>query len=157
MVGLLPRVKNGFVELCMGYDLLERGRRIWVEAEQKWEFRKLRLSFEKRIRMSPGQEDVLSYIPSEAIELINLYSRLCPRCKRKRMDPSHLKEYGIEVPEPVSLMQRINEDILEVKKRSFSLGEKFARLSAMRPWAEYCKMIIKRIRVEIYMKMDCEL
>jgi hypothetical protein len=156
MVGVAPQVKNEIVEMFAGYNLRDRGRRLWDEAEVKWDHRRMRLKMVKRIDVKVRSEDLLMYIPGEAIKMVNLYSRMCPVCVGKRMKPDHLRVHGLEVPEPTELLKKINEGVIAVK-RSCSQGKKrFERVKSLKIWGDYCDGLVRMIMRRMYGRMEIE-
>jgi hypothetical protein len=156
MVGVAPQVKNDLVEMFAGYNLRERGKRLWDEAEEKWEFRRLRLRMARRIDVKVRIEDLLVYIPGEAIKMVNVYSRMCPLCVRKRMKPAHLKVHGVDVPEPVELLRKINEGVMAMKRSCSQKKQKFERVKYIKIWGSYCDSLVRMIMRRMYGRMEIE-
>jgi len=92
------------VAVLSGYNLRERGAKLWKASEEKWACRRQRLVLEKRISQQQ-EEDLLAYAPSEVISLINQMTRLCPRCKKKRMSSEHLMMHNVVVSHPIKLLK----------------------------------------------------
>ncbi|RZK11954.1 MAG: hypothetical protein EOO43_18985 [Flavobacterium sp.] len=158
MVGIDPRMKNEWLEMFSGYKLQERGDKLWSGAEEKWRVRKMkmRVKVDTRAVRTLRKEDLLAYIPGEVISLLNIYTRMCPRCSGRRLSPAHLSTHGIEVPDPIEMVRRINEDIIEKRKECIRRREGFERVKSMKVWGEMCERYVKTIQSQIYRKMEVE-
>ena len=85
-------------------------------------------------------EDLLRYIPMQAIKLFNQYNRPCPMCKTKRMEPKHMEVHDVELPVPLELIRKIDEGVKNVRMQMKKKGLRFERVKAMNLYALKCKV-----------------
>jgi len=156
IVGIAVNVKSDLVEKLAGYDIMERGQKMWEEAEEKWYHRKMRLCYQKKISVGEKREDWLKYIPGEAIKLINMYARMCPKCDGGEMVHKHLGVHGLDVPDVAEIIQMINNEVSGVRKWCGLQKIKWERMKNLNIWGGYCDQIIKKILWAVYGRIGGE-
>ena len=119
-------------ELC-GLDIESRGMTIMLENRQKWQMRKGMLGPGKT-EMDPAenrddtdpQVNLCRYIPKTGIELLNMYTMVCPKCPGKViMNSNHLKvTHGLEISDPLALLRHIASQLEDPKPEQPDTGHK---------------------------------
>ena len=155
MVGLVPKISNELVELFSGYNLRERGMKLWRDSEEKWCARRQRFVLFRQV-LSQKEGDLFAYTPAEAITLINQYARLCPLCDGNIMSPTHLRTHDVLAPTPVDLLKWINGEVRWHKRHLKKLGLVFRRTTALKYYGTLCKSVINQINTIIYRRIEFE-
>ena len=95
-----------------------------------------------------------------AIKLFNQYTRLCKLCKDQtvRIGPRHVKQvHGIELPEPVELVTKINDEVKSLKEDMKKKGLRFERMKILSRYDELCMKYAKFVKTLTWEKIEIEI